>query len=160
MNSTRTQPVSVPVETFATVAGGFTLLACTALAVAGWLASPTFHEMGVASYGTLVFCVVGLTVGGVDWYTAGRHRLMPLGVAGVALTLVSAHAGAMTGMLKVNEALGRPEVIADEQKYRLFSAVGYWEAMGNVPYGFTLALVQIAVLALAWRRAQLAALEG
>lgn len=102
----------------------FGLVLCLLMAGLAWKVTPTFEEMGAAA----------------------------LGLALVALTAVGAVSGAAVGLLHVYDYLAQPEVLADAQKYREALAVGHREALGNVPFGLILALVQAMVLALAWRR--------
>ncbi len=150
------RPVSRGMERFIQSVSWFGLVMCVVIAALGWAVSPTFRDMGAAAYFTLLFFVTGLTVGAVEWQTQGRHHLLGLAAGMTALTAGSAYIGAIVGMLHVNRALTRPEILADADKFRQLSALGYVEAMGNVPYGLTLALVQAMVLAFAWRRATVA----
>ncbi len=150
------RPVSRGMERFIQSVSWFGLVMCVVIAAFGWGIAPTFREMGMSAYFTLLFFVTGLAVAVVEWQTRGRHHLLVLGAGLAALTAGSAYIGAIAGMLLVNRYLVRPEVLANAEKYREAAAVGYVEAMGNVPYGLTLALVQAMVLAFAWRRAVVA----
>ena len=58
------------------------------------------------------------------------------------------------GLLNVYSFLAQPEVLADAQEYRKAFVEGHREALGNVPFGLILALLQAMVLAVAWRRAR------
>ncbi|MBI5608350.1 MAG: serine/threonine protein kinase [Deltaproteobacteria bacterium] len=139
-------------ERFVSATSWFGLVVCLLLALVGWKAAPTLREMGAASYITTVFLVLGVAVGALEWRTAGKHHLLPIGLVMMAMTAVIAIAGAELGMLRVYEALSQPDLAANAAKYRELLAVGSREATGNIPFGLVFALLQGTILALAWRR--------
>lgn len=151
-----TRPPSAGVERFIAATSWFGLVMCVLVAIAGWLATPTIREMGVGAAATLVFFVVGLAVAVVEWRSAGRHRLAPIGLGLTALTAISGVAGAVVGLLYVYRALAQPDIAGDAARFRSLAADGHYEALGNVPFGLTLALLLGMVLAFAHRRAALA----
>ena len=149
------RPVSRGIERLIATTSWSSLVVCLLLTVGGWWRMPTtFREMGDSAFVTLGFFTVGMAVGLVEWQTQGRHRLAALGLALVAVTSSNAVAGAVSGLLQVYKYLERPEILASAVRYREALATGHREALGNVPYGLSLALLQLMVMALAWRRAQ------
>ena len=81
---------------------------------------------------------------------------MPIGEALAAVTLLSSVSGAAVGLLMVYTFALKPEVIADTLKLRDAVLTGHYEALGNIFFGLTLALVQIVALCLAWCKGLLA----
>ncbi len=143
------------VERFVSAASWFGLIMCLLMALVGWKATPSLREMGAGAYVTLVFFVVGLLVALLEWRTAGKHHLLPIGLVMVGTTAITSIAGAEWGMLNVYAGLSQPDLVADAAKYREMFAVGSREATGNIPFGLVFALLQGVILALAWRRAKL-----
>ena len=149
------RPVSKGVERFIASTSWFGLVLCLIGAAGGWAMTPTFREMGGASYIVLALFVVGMAVGVVEWQTRGRHVLMPLGLALVGLTASSAVTNAVMGLLMVYKHLNGSEKLQDVRAFLGVSAEGHYEALGNVPFGLGFAMLQAMVLAFAWRRARL-----
>lgn len=142
------------VERFANATGTFGLIMAVLLAAATWAATPTLREMGFAGLGTLFFLVPGLVIGAVEWQTRGRYHLMALGLCVAALTLGQSLIGTVLGLGRVYTAMSKPEVLADAAKFREYDAIGHYEALGNIPFGLAMTLLQLAVLAVAAYRAR------
>lgn len=150
------QPANKGIERFASAVGYFGLLFCILLAALGWMATPTLREMGIAGPFALVLFFAGIALGGLEWATAGRHHLLPIASALAAATALSGVAGAFVGLLNVYKALGRDDVVGDSLKFRALASMGHYEALGNIPFALALSLLQVMVLAMAWRRVAMA----
>ena len=154
MDDALTRPASPVIERFIASTGWFGLIICFVMVGLAWLVTPTFEEMGHASLGTVVFFAVGLAINVVEWVTRGRHRLAALCLGLVALTATAALTGATVGLLNLYTNLAKPEIVADALEYRKMFVEGHREALGNVPFGLGLALLQAMMLAVAWRGSQ------
>ncbi len=139
-------------ERWISLSTGLLIALASGLFILAWTGTPTLHAMGWASTGTVGFGALGLTVAAFEGATRGRHRLLGLGVATAAMTLLAALAGGIVGMLRVNEGLARPEIAGNEMLFRTLAANGYVEAMGNIPFGCAMTILQALALAVAWRR--------
>ncbi len=152
MASAVARPASTGIERFIAATSWFGFVACLLIAAAVWKFTPTFEEMGYAGWVTLACFVVGLVLNVVEWATYGRHRLLGLGLAMTAMTGISAVSGGLVGLMSVFAYLSDPAKVKDTSQYLHFLAIGGREALGNVPFGLTFALVQAMILAFAWRR--------
>lgn len=139
------------VQALATAAGVLVLLFALALTAAISSQVSSFQSQGFGAYAYMALTAVGSLLALIEWRTKGRHRLSPLIIAFIAITLLTGLVGTMSGIGLA--ARGAGALPASELPSGFLD--GLWEACGNLPTSASLACIQVVLWALGRRAIQL-----